>query len=92
MLEGEDLFVTERARELGIRIVMRPPVPALRRPLLEVANFITVGLLPPQIRRGYGLHWDPARTAMLLGGAEYTKRVLLPLLPGRLRYARRAAA
>lgn len=92
MLDGDELLVTERARALGIRIVMRPPVPPLHRPLLEMANFITVGLLPPRIRRGYGLHWDPARTLMLAGGAEYTKRVILPLLPSRLRYARRPAA
>src|SRR3954447_3606637 len=89
MVEGDDLFVTPEARELALSIVMRPPVPLRARPMLEVANFVTVGLLPPLVRRMYGFSWDPARALMLLGGAEYTKRVVVPLLPERLRYRRR---
>jgi len=69
-----------------VRIVMRPPVPLAARPLLELANFVTVGLLPAEIRRQYEFSWDPARGLALLGGAEYAERVLVPLLPGRLRY------
>ena len=91
MLDGGDLHVTDRARQLGREIVLNPPVPRAARPLLELANFVTVGLLPSRIRKGYGLRWDPARSLILLGGAEYTRRVLVPLLPDRLRYARRAA-
>ena len=86
MLDGPDLFVTSAARELALRIVMRPPVPLTRRPVLEVVNFVTVGLLPAQLRRQYGLSWDPVRSLMLRGGAEYAKRVLVPLAPGRLRF------
>jgi uncharacterized protein (DUF2236 family) len=78
--------VTPTARAVGIDVVLRPPVPARARPLVELANFITVGLLPGDIRRGYGFSWDPARALALRGGAEYVKRVLVPLLPGRLRY------
>src|SRR3954469_6331478 len=89
MVAGEDLFVTPAARELALSIVMRPPVPVRARPMLEVANFVTVGLLPPRVRRLYGLSWDPARALVLRGGAEYTKRVVVPLLPDRLRYRRR---
>ena len=91
MLAGPDLHVTPQARELGVRIVLRPPVPLAARPLLELANFVTAGLLPARIRREYCLSWDPARALVLRGGAEYTRRVLVPLLPARLRYARRAA-
>ena len=85
MLEGGDLHITPEARELAIRIVMHPPVPLHVRPLLELANQITVGLLPADIRRGYGLSWDPARSVALHGGAEYVRRVVVPLLPARLR-------
>ena len=46
-----DLVVTPRARELGLEIVMHPPVPVHLRPLVELANFVTVGLLPPGVRR-----------------------------------------
>jgi uncharacterized protein (DUF2236 family) len=85
MLEGDALHLTPEARELGIQIVMHPPVPLHFRPLLELVNQITVGLLPPDIRRQYGLSWDPARALALHGGAEYVKRVLVPLLPSRVR-------
>ena len=92
MLDGDDLHVTPEARELAIEIVMRPPVPLLARPLLELANQTTVGLLPERVRREYGFWWDPARRLALRGGAEYARRVLVPLLPGRLRYASSARA
>jgi uncharacterized protein (DUF2236 family) len=91
MLSSDVLHVTPQARELAVDIVLRPPVPLLARPLLELANFITVGLLPGRLRRQYGLRWNPVRGLAVRGGAEYTKRLLLPVLPGRLRYAARAA-
>jgi uncharacterized protein (DUF2236 family) len=92
MLRGGALRVTPAARELAIRIVLKPPVPLHTRPLLELANQITVGLLPRQIRRQYGLRWDPARALALHGGAEYVKRVVLPVLPARVRLVSSARA
>ena len=92
MLEGDTLHVTPAARELAIDIVLRPPVPLAARPLLEMANAITVGLLPAGLRRQYGLSWDPLRGLGVRTGAEYTKRVLLPILPGRVRHRRLATA
>ena len=89
MVAGDDLFVTPMARELALNVVMRPPVPLHARPMLEVANFVTVGLLPAKVRRMYGFSWDPARALVLRSGAEYAKRVVVPLLPDRLRYRRR---
>jgi uncharacterized protein (DUF2236 family) len=91
-LAGDDLFITDEARELAIKIVMRPPVPLKARPLLELANQITVGLLPARVRRGYGLRWDPMRSVALHGGAEYVKRVVVPVLPERLRLVSSARA
>jgi uncharacterized protein (DUF2236 family) len=91
-LAGHELFVTPQARELAIQVVLRPSVPLAARPLLELANFVTIGLLPDVLRRQYGLGWDPLRGLVHRGGAEYTKRVVVPLLPNRLRYARRQAA
>jgi uncharacterized protein (DUF2236 family) len=89
MLHHGDLFVTDDARAVAKQIVMRPPVPFAARPLLELANFVTVGLLPPQIRRLYGFSWDAARGLALRGQTEYARRVLVPLLPQRVRYVRR---
>jgi uncharacterized protein (DUF2236 family) len=88
MLASPDLHVTEEARKLAIEIVLRPPVSIHQRPLLELANFITVGLLPDRLRRGYGLYWNPACSLALIGGAQYTKRRVLPLLPEWIRRSR----
>jgi uncharacterized protein (DUF2236 family) len=85
-----DLGVTDEARRVAVQVVMRPPVPLHARPLLELANFVTVGLLPARVRRQYGFGWDPVRGLALRSHTEYAKRVLVPLLPGRLRYADRA--
>jgi uncharacterized protein (DUF2236 family) len=87
MISGDDLHITPAARDLAVQIVLKPPVPLRLRPMLELANQITVGLLPPDIRRQYGLSWDPARALALHGGAEYVKRVVVPLLPPSLRVA-----
>jgi uncharacterized protein (DUF2236 family) len=92
MLRGGQLRVVPAARELAVQIVLKPPVPLAARPLLELANQITVGLLPRGIRREYGLRWDPARELALHGGAEYVKRVVVPLLPPRLRLVPSARA
>jgi uncharacterized protein (DUF2236 family) len=92
MLRSGDLVVTPTARAVGIEVVLRPPVPLKVRPLVELANFITVGLLPRGIRRGYGFSWDPARAIVLRGGAEYAKRLLVPLLPSGWRYVPAAGA
>jgi len=88
MLAGEQLFVSPQARALGVEIVLHPPVPLAGRPLLELANFITVGLLPRRLRAAYGLRWDPLRTLVHRSGAEYARRLLVPILPGRVRYNR----
>jgi len=87
MLASGDLHVGETARRLAVEIVMRPPVPRLAVPALELANQITIGILPAEIRRLYGFRWDPVRAAAVRGGAEYLKRIVVPVLPSRLRTA-----
>ena len=84
MRRSGDLFVTAPARELAIEIVLHPPLPRHLRPLVELVNQITVGLLPSEIRRMYGFSWDPLRSLALHGGAEYVKRLVGPVLPRRL--------
>ena len=81
----------ERARE----IVLEPPVPLLARPLVETVNFVTIALLPDRLRRAYGFAPVPppfVRKALVRGGAEYLKRVAIPLLPDRLRLVPAARA
>jgi uncharacterized protein (DUF2236 family) len=91
-LASPELVVTPKAREVGIDIVLRPPVSLRARPLVELSNVITVGLLPPRVRSGYGFSWDPARALAVRANAEYVKRVVVPLLPQRLRYISSARA
>ncbi len=89
MLEGDRLHVTEWARKTARRIVFEPPVPLPARPLVETANFITIALLPDTIREQYGFSPLPParlRRALVAGGAQYVKRVLLPVLPSSLRF------
>jgi uncharacterized protein (DUF2236 family) len=80
-----DLFVTDRARELAKEIVLHPPVSLAFRPVVELVNQTTFGLLPPAVRRLYGFRWDPLRAAAVRGGAEYLRRVVVPALPERMR-------
>ena len=98
MLDGERLCVGDWARQRAREIVLEPPVPAHLRPVLETVNFVTIALLPDEIRRQYG--FSPlvpplARKALVRGGAVYVRRGLLPLLPDGVRHvpsARRTAA
>lgn len=88
MLDGDRLHVSEWARRRAREIVLGPPVPLHLQPLLTTVNFITVALLPSGIRDGYGfapVPPMPLRRAAVTVGAEYTKRVLLPFTPRRLR-------
>jgi uncharacterized protein (DUF2236 family) len=92
MLTSKVLHVSQRARELALEIVLQPPVCIAMRPLLELTNFVTVGLLPPTLRHQYGLRWDGGREMMLRLGAGCTKRLVLPALPPTIRYDRARAA
>jgi uncharacterized protein (DUF2236 family) len=88
MLDGDRLYVGDWARDRARAIVLSPPVPLAARPLLELANFITIGLLPDRIRREYGFAPLPpafVRKALLAGGAQYVRRAVLPALPDRVR-------
>jgi uncharacterized protein (DUF2236 family) len=88
MLEGDELFVTDWARRQAKRIVLDPPLSWRVRPVLETVNFVTIALLPDQIRRQYGFSPLPpviVRKALVAGGAEYVKRAVIPFLPARLR-------
>jgi uncharacterized protein (DUF2236 family) len=88
MLASGELVVTAWARSRAREIVLDPPVPRVAEPLVETVNFITIALLPEPIRVQYGFSPLPPtwlRRVLVAGGAQYVKRLLLPLLPGSLR-------
>jgi uncharacterized protein (DUF2236 family) len=95
MLYGEELLVTDWARQRARQIVLAPPVPLKARPLLETVNFVTVALLPDPIREQYRFSPLPptvVRKVLVSGGADYLKRAVMPFLPDRLRLVPSARA
>ena len=96
MLTSGELVVTDWARTRAREIVLEPPVPLPLQPLVQTANFVTIALLPGEIRSQYRLDTlvPPlvVRRALVAGGAEYVKRVLIPLLPDNLRLVPSARA
>jgi uncharacterized protein (DUF2236 family) len=83
-LEGEEITVTETAREIA-RTVFHPPLPFPLRPAMEAVNLVTASLMPPRLRREYGLAWDPARAALVATSRQWVRRIAMPLTPTRLR-------
>jgi len=82
------LHVSDWARTKAREIVFRPPVSLQLRPLVELVNYVTVDLLPEPIRSDYGfapIPPGPIRGLTVTATAEYLKRVVLPLMPERVR-------
>lgn len=80
------LVVSDDARRLAAA-VLRPRLPIIAEPVVILVRNLTAGLLPPPLRRGYGLGWDPLRQAAL-HAATVASRQTLPLVPAALRRAR----
>jgi uncharacterized protein (DUF2236 family) len=90
MVEGEDLHVTEEARDSRCRSSCARPVPLRHAPVPRARQPITVGLLPPRLRRQYGFAWDPVRAVAVAAGRSTPGASSCPLLPERLRLVRSA--
>jgi uncharacterized protein (DUF2236 family) len=92
MLAGDTLAVDDDAREIAAAIFHPPGLIALQ-PAFGLANFFTVGLLPPVLRARYGLAWGPVREAALQAAAGIALRTVhrLPNLARTFPHARRAA-
>jgi len=56
MIDGHQVHVTSRARDLG-RLVVRPPLRLLPGPVMIPFEVVTTGLLPAVLREDYGLAW-----------------------------------
>jgi uncharacterized protein (DUF2236 family) len=80
------LAVSDTARRLA-HDVLHPRVPWPVAPAAELGRQLTAGLLPPPLRRQYGLSWDAHRErALLLAGVG--SRLVLPRVPGIVRRVR----
>jgi uncharacterized protein (DUF2236 family) len=83
-LASQDLFVTDEAREIGMKVAFELPVPTVRRPALEAVNLAVLGLLPARVRDLYGLPWDSARETAFRGLCASLK-LSARVTPGRIR-------
>jgi uncharacterized protein (DUF2236 family) len=68
-LTDGSLWISGDRRERAERMILEPPFSGILRtaaiPLTETIRLISVGLLPPEIRRLFGFSWDPGREALL---------------------------
>jgi uncharacterized protein (DUF2236 family) len=83
-LASDEITVTETAREIAATVVA-PPLPIPLRPAMRALALVTVGMLPPRLRAGYGFPWDGARAALVGASRRWTRHVLMPLLPDLVR-------
>jgi len=68
-LDDGSLWISEERRKQAVAMILKPPYTGWQKtaviPLTETIRLISVGLLPPQIRRLFGFGWDPGREALL---------------------------
>jgi uncharacterized protein (DUF2236 family) len=83
MLHGDTLVVNATARDLA-HAVLHPHVGLVPRTGIRVTGFVAAGLLPPWMRRAYGLPWD-ARRQRALATLSWTMRTIHPVLPRAIR-------
>lgn len=77
------LEVSDTARELA-RSIFHPDLPWVTQPSVKLARFLTVGTLPPSIRRQYGYRWQMSDRLALDAGTRVARRVV-PLVPRPVR-------
>ncbi|MFE0099774.1 oxygenase MpaB family protein [Streptomyces sp. NPDC059009] len=68
-----------------VRWTLRALWPLLLPPLARLRRFLTIGLLPPDAREAIGLEWT-AREERALRRFGRVVRVVVPVLPERVRY------
>lgn len=63
------LWISDDRRDQAVRMILEPPYSGWLRaaalPVTEAVRLVSVGLLPPQVRRLFGFGWDPGREALL---------------------------
>jgi len=72
------LVVSDTARRLA-RSVLHPRLLPLAAPAMTLLRQLTVGLLPGPLREQYGLRWNTAQQAALIGAGAGSRVALTPL-------------
>jgi uncharacterized protein (DUF2236 family) len=81
-LESGRIAVGREARELAPAI-LRPALGRLVWPVQYAGELVTIGSLPPSIRRGYGFRWDAVRERRM-HRAIAALRTFRAMIPDRL--------
>jgi uncharacterized protein (DUF2236 family) len=76
---GRKITVTRPARQVA-DVILRAPVPAPMRVLVPAHRLSTAGLLPPRLRREYGLRWSPVHEVALSLAARTARVTTTPAL------------
>lgn len=84
MIASGAVHVTPAALEIARTILY--PTPWLPRVIWDAAHFISLAMLPGQLREQYGIGWSAGRERGMERVAAITRRAL-PLIPPPLRFA-----
>jgi uncharacterized protein (DUF2236 family) len=87
------LEIGQDARRLAAPI-LHPPVPRTLAPVAALLRLVTIGLLPPRLRAGFGLEWGGRRERALRAAASIIRstRPLMPDVAQKWSHARVAEA
>jgi uncharacterized protein (DUF2236 family) len=81
---GDELHLTDEAREVALAIAFEIPMPRYLHPSREVHNLVLAGTLPSRVRRMYGVRWSPLHEAAFRSVVRGL-RTARPVTPKRLR-------
>jgi len=89
LIGGGEVQVSATARSLAPAVLYPSSFPP--RAAWDLAHLVSLSVLPPSIRRGYGISWSPGRERGVERLAAASRR-LLPLVPDLLRHVPAARA
>lgn len=86
MLNGQTLFITPQTKKMA-NYIINPPIKFIPKPLINLINLITASSLPNDLQKSYRLkydHKDLTKLKIIIKAI----RLLLPLTPSVIRYAK----
>jgi uncharacterized protein (DUF2236 family) len=86
MLASGDLVVSDRARELSLRVILNPPIPAALFAVKELVNQVTIDSLPRDLQRQFGFWPLPGRGIAIRNFERWMRLIGTPLAPDVVRH------